>query len=76
MKKWLWCSWRHREARCYPHINPEMGRAGYWHCFGCAPCRPFNNTASTVNTARFQIERIQWAMEGTPQSEIDKAFDD
>ena len=31
--KWLVCSWKHWDYRCYPQ-DPN----GYWHCYKCHPC--------------------------------------
>lgn len=44
--KWLWCSWAHREHRCYPTVwGPEEAaengipyRPNCWHCSKCHPC--------------------------------------
>jgi len=53
--KWLWCSWRHRDYRCYPTVwGLEQAKImnipykpGYWHCTKCHPCNEeldiFNN---------------------------------
>jgi len=33
IKKYGYCSWSHKEHRCYPR-DPN----GYWHCTKCHPC--------------------------------------
>ena len=46
LHKWLWCSWAHYPARCYPTVwGPsqarEMGipyRPNAWHFKRCHPC--------------------------------------
>jgi len=35
-KKWLICSWLHREQRCYPEAWKK--RSYNWHCKKCQPC--------------------------------------
>jgi hypothetical protein len=35
MKKWFWCSWRHR--RCV-HDSKQFGPGEYWHCKKCISC--------------------------------------
>jgi len=36
VKKWIWCSWRHRQDRCYPIVWEKDNK--YWHCGKCHPC--------------------------------------
>ncbi len=37
VKKWLICSWKHEEDRCYPEVW-DRGLDGPWHCAKCHPC--------------------------------------
>jgi hypothetical protein len=36
-RKWLVCSWKHREYKCYPEVWGR-GLKGPWHCNKCHPC--------------------------------------
>lgn len=38
LKKWLWCSWRHRKHRCRPRIGVDDYHPNWWHCAKCWPC--------------------------------------
>lgn len=35
--KYLYCSWAHRDYRCYPEVWGR-GLDGPWHCTICHPC--------------------------------------
>jgi len=63
--KWCFCSWAHREHRCYPTVwrpeyAKEMGipyRPNHWHCQKCVPCWPpaHDNLARARGTTALRI---------------------
>ena len=42
IKKYIYCSWKHKGYRCYPVCFKDQIERGanikYWHCFKCYSC--------------------------------------
>ncbi len=64
VKKWLICSWKHWDHRCYPE-SWSRGLDGPWHCTLCHPCnKDFDKLLGREPVSRFKfyVEKFQFML--------------